>query len=98
VVLRRGGYRISLISPGLSRYGTWILVGLLTIGALMNFASSSNWERFLQAPVALLLALLCLMVARRAPEPGPAAASDLPSARTTPAPMHTEPSNSQPSH
>jgi hypothetical protein len=68
VVLRRGGYRISLISPRLSRYGTWVLVGLLTVGALMNFASSSSWERFLQAPVALLLALLCLVVARGGPE------------------------------
>jgi hypothetical protein len=67
VVLRRGGYGMSPISPRLSRYGTWALVGLLTVGALMNFASPSNWERFLQAPIALLLALLCLIVARGGP-------------------------------
>jgi hypothetical protein len=31
---------------------------------LMNLASSSDWERFLQAPIAAVLAALCLVVAR----------------------------------
>ena len=30
----------------------------------MNLASSSDWERFLQAPIAAVLAALCLIVAR----------------------------------
>jgi hypothetical protein len=30
----------------------------------MNFASRSPWERFLWGPVALILAALCLVVAR----------------------------------
>lgn len=64
VVLRRGGYQVPLIGVGFSRVGAWVLVGLLSLGVLMNLASSSDWERFLQAPIALLLAGLCLVVAR----------------------------------
>jgi hypothetical protein len=30
----------------------------------MNFASLSSWERFLWGPVALILAVLCLVLAR----------------------------------
>lgn len=66
VVLRRGGYRVPLISSRVSRVGTWVLVGLLSLGVVMNLASSSGWERFLQAPIAAILAVLCLVVARDA--------------------------------
>lgn len=44
--------------------GTWILVGVLAVGALMNFASPSAWERFLWGPFTLILAVLCLLLAR----------------------------------
>ena len=36
---------------------------ILPIGALMNAASRSPWERFLWAPVALALGVLCLALA-----------------------------------
>jgi hypothetical protein len=64
VVLGRAGFGISPLPPGFVRWGTWILVGVLPLGALMNFASPSTWERFLWGPVALILAALCLAVAR----------------------------------
>lgn len=64
IILGRARYPISPLPPTLTRWGTWVLVGLLPLGALMNFASPSNWERFLWGPVALILALLCLVVAR----------------------------------
>jgi len=64
VVLRRGGYRVPLITARVSRIGTWVLVGLLPLGALMNFASSSEWERFGWGPIGLLLTVLCFVVAR----------------------------------
>jgi hypothetical protein len=64
VVLRRGGFQIPVIPLRMARAGTWVLAGLLTAGTLMNAASSSHWERFLQAPIALGLAILCLAVAR----------------------------------
>ena len=69
VVLRRGGYRAPLISARVSRTGTWVLTGLLSLGVLLNLASSSGWERFLQAPVTAILATLCLIVARSRPQP-----------------------------
>ena len=68
VVLRRGGYRVPLISARVSRAGTWVLTGLLSLGVLLNLASPSGWERFLQAPIAALLATLCLIVARSRPQ------------------------------
>jgi hypothetical protein len=66
IVLGRAGYQISPLPSVFTRWGTWILVGLLPLGALMNFASPSSWERFLWGPVALILGLLCLVVARSA--------------------------------
>jgi hypothetical protein len=66
IVLGRAGYEIAPLPQGFTRWGTWVLVVLLPLGALMNFASPSNWERFLWGPVALVLALLCFIVARGA--------------------------------
>ena len=64
IVLGRAGFEISPVSDAVARWGTWILVGVLLVGALMNFASSSPWERFLWGPLALLLAVLCFVLAR----------------------------------
>ena len=66
VVLERAGFEVSPLPSTLVRWGAWILVGLLPLGALMNFASQSPWERFLWGPVALILAALCFVVARSA--------------------------------
>ena len=64
VVLRRGGYRGPLISTRVARVGTWMLAGLMSLGALVNFASPSDWERFGWGPFALVLGILCFVVAR----------------------------------
>jgi hypothetical protein len=64
LVLRRAGYRVPLVSSRMSRWGTWIVFGLTVLGAFLNLASPSNWERFLWGPLALVLAMLCLFVAR----------------------------------
>ena len=45
------------------RWAALGLVGILGLSALMNVASSSPWERYLLAPVALALAVLCAVVA-----------------------------------
>jgi hypothetical protein len=68
VVLGRAGYDIVSLPEAVLEWGTWILVGLLVLGALMNFASRSPWERFLWGPFALILAVLTFLVARG---PGP---------------------------
>lgn len=63
VVLGRGGYWGER-DAGVFRIGVWVLAVSMTIGAIVNAASSSPWERFMWAPFALALALLCLVVAR----------------------------------
>jgi hypothetical protein len=62
IILARAGSRVSPLPPAFALWGTWILFGVNLLAALMNFASHSRWERFLWAPVALILAVLCLAV------------------------------------
>lgn len=64
LVLRRAGYRVPVFSFRVARAGTWVLAVLLTLGVLMNVASASDWERFLQAPIAAIMAVLCYRLAR----------------------------------
>ncbi|GGM67895.1 hypothetical protein ACFFX1_46680 [Dactylosporangium sucinum] len=64
VVLRRAGLAATALPAGVGTWGTWVLAGLLTLGALMNLASSSPWERFVWAPWAATLAALCFLLAR----------------------------------
>jgi peptidoglycan/LPS O-acetylase OafA/YrhL len=63
-------------------WGTWGLAVIFALAALMNVASASQWENYLMAPVALVLAALCVIVARapsghrgRMPEGPPATAA-----------------------
>jgi len=63
IVLGRAGFDVSPFPDVVERWGTWVLVGLLPVGALMNIASSSRWERYLWGPLALILAVLTLVVA-----------------------------------
>jgi hypothetical protein len=64
VVLGRAGYWGSPRWSAIFSWGTWVVAGLLTLGAIANFASSSVWERFGWGPLALVLALLCVVLAR----------------------------------
>jgi hypothetical protein len=43
VVMGRGGVQGVPLPYGVLRWGTWALAGLLLMGALANFASSSGW-------------------------------------------------------
>jgi hypothetical protein len=67
IVLCRAG----VIWPGRSdaaivRWGTWFFAAAMAVGALPNLASQSRWETFVLGPLALVLAVLCFAVARRA--------------------------------
>ncbi|HEX6401319.1 MAG TPA: hypothetical protein VF108_12745 [Actinomycetota bacterium] len=64
VVLARSDVGATFLPDVVARWGTWILVVVLAIGAVMNAASSSRWERYLWAPLALVLAVLCFFIAR----------------------------------
>ncbi len=59
--------RAGMTSPvpyAFSRRGTWGLTALLALGAVMNAASQSRWERFGWAPIVLVLAALSLQLSR----------------------------------
>jgi hypothetical protein len=64
LILARGGISLTPLPKGFSRRGTWILVGYLALGTVMNLASSSPWERYGWAPFSLGLMILCIVVAR----------------------------------
>jgi len=64
IVLARGGFAISPLPKAVSRWGTWMLVGLLAVGTLLNLASSSPWERFGWGPFSLTMLILCLTLVR----------------------------------
>ena len=64
VVVARSSVGVTFLPDVVARWGTWILVVVLAIGAVMNAASSSPWERYLWAPLAFVLAVVCFFVAR----------------------------------
>ena len=64
LVLARGGRPLVPLPQAVSRVGTWVLVGLLGVGALMQFASSSPWERFGWGPFTLVLLTFGVVLAR----------------------------------
>jgi hypothetical protein len=70
LVLARGGYALVPLPEAVSRVGTWVLVGLMGLGALLNFASSSLWERFGWGPFTLVLLILGVVLARSGLPPG----------------------------
>ncbi|HEX6398901.1 MAG TPA: hypothetical protein VF108_00345 [Actinomycetota bacterium] len=63
IVLGRAGFELVSLPSGVERWGAWAVVGLLVVGALMNAASSSPWERFGWAPVSAILAAFTVVVA-----------------------------------
>jgi len=66
IVLGRAGYGGRDGSSTVFRWGTWFLAALMVLGALLNFASQSRWENYLWGPYTVTLAILCIVVARRA--------------------------------
>lgn len=64
VVLGRAGYWGSARWSGSFPRAIWVVAVLLALGSVVNFASSSPWERFGWGPLALVLAILCVVLAR----------------------------------
>lgn len=69
IVLARGGLAVVQLPTAVVEWGTWALVVVNVLGAIVNIASSSPWERFGWAPLALILAILCLTLALSGPVP-----------------------------
>jgi len=69
VVLRRAGH--SVWAPLPLRWlpaATWVLMGYMALGTLLNAASRSPIERVLWTPIAMSLAVLCGIVAAWSPK------------------------------
>ena len=64
VVLARGGRNLIHLPAAVVRVGTWVIVAILGVGVLMNFASSSPWERYGWGPFTLVLFVMCIVLAR----------------------------------
>jgi hypothetical protein len=64
VVLGRAGLRGGEPGTRLRRWGTWFLVAVSVLAALLNFASQSRWENAIFGPLSVLLTILCAIVAR----------------------------------
>ena len=63
IILGRAGIVGVPLPREVLTWGAWILVVLSALGALVNVASSSPWERFGWGPLAAVLALLSAIVA-----------------------------------
>lgn len=63
VVLARSRVDATFVPDAVARWGTWVLVAVMAVGAAANAASSSPWERYLWAPFSLALGVLCFIVA-----------------------------------
>jgi hypothetical protein len=69
VVLGRSGFLAVHRPTELFRRATWLLVAVSAVAALPNLVSQSPWEQLVFGPTALVLAVLCLVVARSAAGP-----------------------------
>jgi hypothetical protein len=69
VVLGRSGFLAVHRPTELLRRTTWVLVGVSAVAALPNLVSQSPWEQLVFGPTALVLAVLCLVVARSSAGP-----------------------------
>jgi hypothetical protein len=63
IVLDRAGIPVLDVPDAISQIGAWVVVATLVLGAFVNAASPSRYERFGWAPFAAVMALLCLVVA-----------------------------------
>ena len=63
VILGRGGVVAVPLPDVVLDIGAWVLVVLSVLGAIVNLASSSPWERFGWAPFSAAMAVLSFIVA-----------------------------------
>ena len=62
-ILARAGQLGDVRNATPIRVGMWVFVGVFLLSSLANAASSSRWERWCMAPVALVLTTCCVVVA-----------------------------------
>ena len=57
---------VDVLPDGVSSIGTWVLVGYLALGVVMNGISRSRSERLVMTPTVVVL-LVCAVVVARSP-------------------------------
>ncbi|MGY1729152.1 hypothetical protein ACI79J_19505 [Geodermatophilus sp. SYSU D01062] len=62
LVLQAAG-AVDLLPGGLVEVGMWVLTGYFALGVVLNALSRSRPERLVMTPVALALAVVCLVLA-----------------------------------
>ena len=62
VILQPAG-RIAVLPEAVADVGIWVLTGYFAVGVVLNSISRSRPERLLMTPVAIVLAVCCLLVA-----------------------------------
>jgi hypothetical protein len=62
-ILARAGQLGDVRNAAPIRVGLWVFVGIVFVSALANASSSSRWERWCMAPLALVLTTCCVVVA-----------------------------------
>jgi hypothetical protein len=61
-MLKQSGHDVRIVTERAARVTVTVLAWALPAGVLMNLASQSDWERYLLAPFAAVLAALCWRV------------------------------------
>ncbi len=64
VMYQRSGLGEARLRRTLVRKAAWVLTGLMFLGTLTNWASRSPVERYTWGPLTLVMAVLCLIIAR----------------------------------
>ena len=63
IVLERAGLATVLNHSGAVYYGTWIMAGFFGSNTITNLASKSRLEKSTMTPLALVLCVLCFVIA-----------------------------------
>jgi hypothetical protein len=62
VALDRAGL-VSVLPDQAAQIGTWVIAGVFLLGAIPNLMSKSKPERYVMAPLTLLLSVLSVVIA-----------------------------------
>ena len=63
VVMLQAAGVFSVLPDGVAAVGIWVLAGYFVLGVAMNAASPSRPERLVMTPVAMALAVVCVVLA-----------------------------------
>ncbi len=63
LLLLQGAGAVPVLPEGVADVGLWVLTGYLALGVVLNAISRSRPERLVMTPVAVVLTVVCLLLA-----------------------------------